>query len=449
MPLPTVPEYITVHLGAPDDSSAANVRVPFIDYAKNVASSEIYPTWPESALRANIYAQITFALNRIFSEWYPSRGYDFDITSDTQYDQKFINGRDIYDSVSIIVDSLFNDYVVRQGNVQPLFTQYCSGLSISCDGLSQWGSVSLAEEGLVPYEILQYYYGDDISIVFNAPTANSLPSYPGYPLSLGSFGEDVRTIQRQLNRISQNYPAIAPPIDIDGLFDGDTESAVRKFQEVFNLLTDGIVGKATWYKIRSVYNAVKGIAELQSEGLTFEEIERVFPRSLSEGDSGLGVQSVQYYLAMIAYFNDSIPSPPFDGIFGSATRASVEAFQASEGLEISGTVDRYTWNSLLRRYDEVVASLPLAVGEEEADTAYPGSFLSIGRRGDDVLRLQRFINEAAVNNPFIPAVAEDGIFGSNTEKAVRAVQESFGSPSTGAVGPVTWERIVSLARQRK
>ena len=254
MPLPTIPEYITVHLGAPDDTSAPNVRVPFIDYVKNVASSEIYPTWPESALRANMYAEITFALNRIFSEWYPSRGYNFDITSDTQYDQKFINGRDIYDSVSVIADSLFNDYVVRQGSVQPLFTQYCNGTTVTCDGLSQWGTVALAEEGLIPYEILQYYYGDDISIVFNAPTATTLPSYPGYPLSLGSFGEDVRTIQRQLDRIRRNYPAITSISGYDGLFDSNTEAAVRDFQSIFNLTPNGVVDKATWYRISYIYS---------------------------------------------------------------------------------------------------------------------------------------------------------------------------------------------------
>ena len=448
MPLPTIPEYITVHLGPPDDASAPNVRVPFIDYVKNVASSEIYPTWPESALRANMYAQITFALNRVFSEWYRSRGYDFDITSDTQYDQKFINGRDIYDSVSLIADSLFNDYVVRQGSIQPLFTQYCNGTTVTCDGLSQWGTVALAEEGLIPYEILQYYYGDDISIIFNAPTASALPSYPGYPLSLGSFGEDVRTIQRQLDRISRNYPAITSPIEPSGLFDSNTEAAVRDFQEIFNLSPDGVVGKSTWYKIKSIYNAVKGIADLQSEGISFEEIERLFPRTLGPGDEGIGVQSLQYYLSVIAYFNDAIPSPPFDGIFGDSTELSVKAFQRAVGLEQSGIVDRDTWNAIVKRYDEVITALPSAVGEEAAETAYPGSFLFLGREGNDVLRLQRFINEAARRYSYVPAVAEDGVFGEETENAVRAIQENSGITPTGAVGPVSWERIITLSGAR-
>ncbi len=445
MAFPTIPEYITVHLGLPDDRSAPNVTVPFIDYIKNVASSEIYPTWPESALRANMYAQISFALNRVFSEWYPSRGYDFDITSSTQFDQKYINGRDIYESVSRIADDIFNDYIIREGTVQPLFARYCNGTTVTCDGLSQWGTVSLAEEGLAPFEILQYYYGDDIGIVFNAPTGSALPSYPGYPLRLGAFGEDVRTIQRQLNRIGRNYPSVSPRLDTDGLFDSDTEEAVKNFQRIFNLSPDGVVGKATWYKIKSIYNAVKGIAELQSEGLRPDEVDRIFPEVLREGDTGAGVRTVQYLLAVIAYFNDAVRSPAYDGVFGSGTRAAVESFQRSEGLNADGVVGRETWNALLRRYDELIATLPSLVGEENASTAYPGRFLSVGQEGEDVLRLQRFINLAADRYGYIPKVAEDGVYGDGTAGAVRIIQENSGISPNGVTGPVTWERIVALS----
>ena len=441
----TIPEYITVHLGSPTDSSAANVRVPFIDYIKNVASSEIYPTWPESALRANMYAQISFALNRIFSEWYPSRGYDFDITSDTRYDQSFVYGRDIYESVSRIADDIFNDYLIRNGTVQPLFAQYCDGIEVQCSGLSQWGSVTLAEEGLTPYEILQYYYGDDISIIFNAPTGPDLPSYPGYPLRLGSFGEDVRTIQRELNRIGQNYPAIRPRLELNGLFNVDTENAVKEFQSIFNLTPDGIVGKSTWYQIKSIYNAVKGIADLRGEGITPEELERIFPRTLSLGDTGIGVASVQYYLALIAYFDQSIPTPAIDGVFGQGTRDAVEAFQRSAGLNPDGVVGRDTWNALIQRYDRIIATLPEEVGESAA-TAYPGRFLAEGQSGEEVLRLQRFINLAAARNPYIPTVSEDGDFGPSTAAAVRAVQQNNGISPTGVVGPITWNVIVNLGR---
>lgn len=440
----TIPEYITVHLGAPNDRSAANVRVPFIDYIKNVASSEIYPTWPESSLRANMYAQISFALNRIFSEWYPSRGYDFDITNDTRYDQKFIYGRDVYESVSRIADDIFNDYIIRQGTVQPLFAQYCDGINVQCEGLSQWGTVDLAEEGLTPYEILQYYYGDNISLVFNAPTGPDLPSYPGYPLRLGSFGEDVRTIQRQLNRIGRNYPAVSPTLDTDGLFDTDTELAVRNFQSIFNLTEDGVVGKATWYRIKSIYNAVKGIADLQSEGITSEELQRLFPEVLRSGDTGFGVQSLQYYLAVIAYFNDFIPMTSIDGVFGEGTRRAVEAFQTSEGLTADGVVGRETWNALVARYDQILATLPDEPGEF-AETIYPGRFLSEGQSGGEVLRLQRFINRVADVYPDVPRVTEDGEFGPSTAAAVRAIQTANGITPNGVVGPVTWNTIVRLA----
>ena len=440
----TIPEYITVHLGAPNDTTAANVRVPFIDYIKNVASSEIYPTWPESSLRANMYAQISFALNRIFSEWYPSRGYDFDITSDTRYDQKFIYGRDIYESVSDIADEIFNDYIIRQGTVQPLFAQYCDGINVQCPGLSQWGTVDLAEEGLAPYEILQYYYGDDISIVFNAPTGPNLPSYPGYPLSLGSFGEDVRTIQRQLNRIGRNYPAVSPTLELNGLFDVDTELAVKNFQSIFNLTEDGVVGKSTWYRIKSIYNAVKGIAELTSEGITSEELERLFPEVLTVGNTGIGVRSLQYYLAVVAYFNSFIPTPTIDGVFGEGTRRSVEAFQRSEGLAADGVVGRETWNALVARYDQILSTLPDEPGEP-AETIYPGRFLSEGQSGGDVLRLQRFINRAADVYPYVPRVIEDGELGPSTAAAIRAIQENNGITPNGVVGPVTWNTAVRLA----
>ncbi|MDD3244448.1 MAG: peptidoglycan-binding protein, partial [Eubacteriales bacterium] len=307
MSTPIIPEYITVHLGDPDDTTARNIRVPFIDYIKNVASSEIYPTWPESALRANIYAQVTYALNRIYTEWYPSRGYDFDITSSTRYDQKYIENREIFQPVSEIVDSLFNDYVVRQGFVQPLFAQYCNGTTTTCSGLSQWGTVDLAQDGLSPYEILQYYYGNNINLVFNAPTEENIPSYPGIPLRLGSSGEDVRILKRQLNRIGQNYPGVTPYLELTDFFDVNMETAVKNFQRIFNLTPDGIVGKATWYKIKSIFNGIKGLAELQSEGLTQGETARVYAKALQPGDEGVQVKLIQYYLSVLAFFDENLP----------------------------------------------------------------------------------------------------------------------------------------------
>ena len=438
-----IPDYITVHLGAPDDPSARNVRVPFAEYIKNVASSEIYPTWPQAALRANILAQTTFALNRVYTEFYPSRGYDFDITSDTRYDQKYIDGREIFDDISRIVDDTFNDYVIREGTVQPLFTQYCNGTTSTCDGLSQWGTVPLAEDGLLPYEILQYYYGDDVGIVFNAPVGQNLPTYPGIPLALGSAGEDVRTVQRQLNRIGQNYPAIRPVLNDDGIFDVETERAVENFQRIFNLTPDGIVGKATWYKIKAIFNAVKGLAELETEGLTPEEVDRIYADLLRPGDTGIGVATLQQYLLVLATFDNSLPSVAITGVFDPQTEAAVRAFQQQQGLAVDGLVGRQTWNALVTAYDRTIADLPPSL--EGIEEIYPGRFLTLGQEGANVRQLQTFLSQASQLRSFIPPVAVDGIFGEQTAAAVRAAQRWAGIPENGVVGPVTWDVIVFLA----
>ena len=290
----TIPETITVHLGSPG-SNARNVTVPFTDYIKNVASNEIYPTWPEEAIRANILAQISYALNRIYTEWYPSMGYDYDITNDIRYDQTYKPNSDVFENISEMVDEIFNNYIVNNNSIIPYFAAYCDGRNTRCDGLEQWGTLELANNGLTAEEILESYYGDAISIIENAPVENMPKSYPGIPLRLGSGGEDVRSLQRQLNRISQNYPAI-PKSDTDGIFDIGTEEAVREFQKIFNLQQDGIVGKATWYKVRRIYNAVMQLAELFGEPITPEEAERIFAEELSIGSSGEQVQYVQYYL---------------------------------------------------------------------------------------------------------------------------------------------------------
>lgn len=446
MPFPVIPEYITVHLGNPTDFSAPNVRIPFVDYIKNVASSEIYPTWPESAIRANIYAQVSYALNRIYTEWYPSQGYQFDITNTTQFDQSFVANRDIFEPISRIVDNQFNDYVVRQGFIQPLFTQYCNGTTSTCAGLSQWGTVSLAEEGLSPYEILQYYYGSDIDLVLDAPVGENIPSYPGLPLSLGDGGEEIRTLKRQLNRIARNYPAIlTEPLEITEFFDIPLEEAVRNFQGVFNLPVTGVVDKSTWYRIKYIFNGIKKLSELQSEGLTLSEADRIYPGSLSSGSSGTEVKALQYYLGVIAFFDDEIPLPEPTGVFDTATEASVTAFQRSQNLPVTGIADRETWNQIQLAYDRTIASIP----EEyltSADEIFPGIALTPGQTGPQVEVLQRFLVLAAERDPAIPAVTVTGVYDDATEAAVRAVQEIAGYPVNGVTGPLTWDRIVRLAK---
>lgn len=352
-----IPNPITVHLGTPG-SSAGNVQLSFPDYVKNVASSEIYPTWPDAALRANIYAIITFALNRIFTEWYKNRGYSFDITNSTAYDQYFIYGRPIYDSISRIVDDIFNKYVRRQGQNAPYFTSFCNGTTASCQGLSQWGTVTLANQGLTPLQILRSYYPDDIEIAETNIITGVLSSYPGTPLKTGSTGLDVETIQTYLNRIRRNYPAIPVITDATGAFQDSTKAAVTKFQSVFNLTPDGIVGKATWYKISSLYTAVTRLAELDSEGTSLG-IGTVPPGTLlRQGARGSDVITLQYLLNVISEYNPRVPGLAQDGIFGSETRQAVIAFQQAMQLEPDGLVGPLTWNALYQTYQGIQQNVP-------------------------------------------------------------------------------------------
>lgn len=436
-----IPQTITVHLGSPDDASVPNVTVPFPEYIKNVASSEIYPTWPENALRANIYAQISFALNRIFTEFYRARGYGFDITNSTRYDQSFVYGRDYFENISRLADELFDDYVVRRGNIEPLFARYCNGTTSVCPGgMSQWGSVDLANRGYSPYEILQYYYGENIDIVTNAPVGNLSDTYPGTPLRLGSSGEDVTRIQLSLNRISRNYPAILKIPYADGLFDVTTENAVKEFQRIFQLEADGIVGKATWYKIFYIYTAVKRLSELDSEGIALEDVNTQFKTSLSRGDTGVNVRLIQYYINVIAEFNDFIPSIDSDGIFGTATENAVRAFQLSESLPQTGIVDRETWEALYARYLATVDALPEGFRFNGAEV-FPGITLRRGMSGDSVRRLQTFLSRIGNAEGDLPQVPVNGYFGPETEEAVIAYQRKNGLPPRGVVGPNTWQAL--------
>lgn len=262
LPEVIVPEFVIVHAGTPNNTSATNYTVTYRDYIKNVASSEIYPTWPVETIRANVIAIISFTLNRVYTEWYRNRGKNFTITNSTAFDHAFFFGRDIFESISIEVDEIFDIYVKRPGVEQPLLTQYCDGAKVSCPNwMTQWGSKSLGDQGRNYQEILRYYYGQDITFP-RAPVVEGNPeSYPGTPLRLGSSGPAVRTIQEQLNRISNNYPLI-PKVRTSGNFDEATEEAVRTFQNIFHLTPDGIVGRDTWYKISEIYVAVTRIAEL-------------------------------------------------------------------------------------------------------------------------------------------------------------------------------------------
>lgn len=345
--IPYVPQRITVHLGAPS-ASADNVTVSFSDYVKNVASSEIYPTWEESALRANILAIVSFALNRVYTEFYRSRGYDFDITSSTAYDQFFVRGRSFFSNVSRLVDELFNSYLRRPGFVEPLAAKFCNGTTVTCEGLSQWGSQALAQQGYNSTQILRSYYGD-VEIVANAPVQDYMSSYPGTPLRRGSVGPNVVVVQTELNRISQNYPAIPKVSAVDGIFGAATENSVTAFQEIFNLNPDGVIGPATWYALVRLYTAVTSLSELRSQGQRFYTIAWNKGRPLVPGDRGIQVEHLQYMLRVLAAYISQIPSVAVDGIYGSASRSAVLAAQGYFGLPQTGTVDLTTWNEI---YDQ-------------------------------------------------------------------------------------------------
>ena len=352
-----IPNPITVHLGAPS-SSAANVQVPFLDYVKNVASREIYPTWPEASLKANIYAIMTFALNRIYSEWYRSRGYSFDITNNTAYDQYFVQGRPIYDSISKAADEVYGEYVRRQGQLAPYFTSFCNGTTATCQGLSQWGTVTLANQGYSPLQILRYYYPNDIEIVETNIVTNAVSSYPGTALRLGSSGLDVQTIQTYLGRIRQNYPAIPAITDPAGTFGESTRAAVTKFQSIFNLTADGIVGKATWYELSRIYTSVTRLSELDSEGTTLG-IGTIPPNVvLRQGSRGQDVVTLQYLLNVASRYYSDVPAPSQDGIFGNGTRQSVIAFQRAMGLVADGIAGPRTWQALYDIYLGVGENVP-------------------------------------------------------------------------------------------
>lgn len=369
--LPYIPREITVHLGSPN-SNAANVTVPFIDYVKNVASSEIYPTWDRSALTANILAIISFALNRVYTEFYRSRGYPFDITSSTAIDQKFINGRNYFDSISNLVDTIFNDYIRRVGFVEPLAAKFCNGTTVVCEGLSQWGSQGLAQQGLNPVQILRNYYGNNIEIVNDAPLRGYSPSYPGTPLRQGSTGPNVVRIQVILNRIAENYPAI-PRIPVaDGIFGPATEAAVRTFQRIFSLAVDGIVGKATWYQLVRLYVGVTNLAELDSEGQRFYAVNWQVPGTLLNGSRGDSVRQLQFMLRVLAEYINDIPPVSEDGIFGQQTRNAVIAFQRFAGLTPDGIVGEQTWSALYDRASSIIGITNRLIPQ------YPGMSLQLG-----------------------------------------------------------------------
>lgn len=442
---PIIPTTITVHLGLPDEKSE-DIHIPFIDYIKNVSCSEIFPSWPDAALRSNILAIISFTLNRIYNEYYPSQGYFFDITSLPNYDQTYKKGRDLFDNIGKIVDEIFNNYIVKGDHIEPYFASYCDGKNTLCKGLSQWGTVDLASKGKTPTEILKYYYGNDISIIQNAEVSDPITSYPGVPLKLGEVSEHVRIIKRQLNRIHVNYPAIPELNPIHEFYDVLLEQAVKKFQEIFDLEVTGIIDKATWYKIKYLYNAVKKLSDIYTEGVFQEEIEMKFGLELKKNDQGPHVQGLHYFLSVVAYFDEDIPFLTVDSIYDNNTYQMVVAFQKKYQLPVTGIVDVATWNKLKEVYFELLSHLPKEALSHKEEI-YPGISLSLGMKGEEVMTLQQFLKNIYQKDPSFPLVDVIGCFDTKTETAVKKIQKEYQLEETGRVGPLEWKYIVEKAKK--
>lgn len=438
---PVVPKNITVHLGKPNDNSD-NVTVPFTDYISNVACSEIYPTWPVEALKANIYTIISFTMNRIYNEWYRSKGYNFDITNSTAYDQAFVLNRSTYENINNIVEDIFNNYIVKGNGIEPYFTTYCDGRNTTCNGLSQWGSVSLANSGKNYLDILRYYYGNDISIRYNAEVGDTI-GYPGYVVGLGSAGNPVLAIQRDLRRIRKNYPAIPNITSTLGIYDEETKNAVKKFQEIFSLPVTGTVDKATWYKIKYIYTSVKKLSDLYSEGLSKDEATFLYEDELNYGDTGIEVEHIHYFLDAIAFLDPDIPRLKTNSIYNDNSITMVKAFQKKYGLPVTGVFTYKDWNKLKEIYDKTLKNL----NTEYVSDLYPDNFLSIGSSGEDVVKFQRYLLSICRYDHSIPGVRVNGVFDDLTNRSVLKLQRDFGLEENGIVGPILWKKVVELSKR--
>ena len=438
-----VPEYITVHLGTPANSSAKNVRVKFTDYIKNVVSSEIYSTWPESSLIANIHVIVSFALNRIYTEWYRSRNFNFDITNSTSYDQSYREGGPVYENISKLVDNIFNVYAHRTGFRNPFFTQFCNGTTSTCAGLSQWGTVTLANQGSTPLQILHYYYPNDLVLTASNNITGIVESYPGYALRLGLQGASVQRMQNFLNRIRVNFPLIPRISNPNGYFGADTENAVRTFQRTFDLTVDGIIGRATWNKINFLHVGIIRLAELDSEGERIGLSPAPPTKVISQGARGEDVNHLQFLLNFISPYYTSVPPVIKDSVFDSVTKNSVIEFQKTFGLVPDGIVGPVTWNKLYAVYRGIEENVKLPpVENTPAAPPFPGTLLRVGSSGSDVRLMQTYLNTIRIVYQSIPYLVVDSAFGPLTRNAVVAFQREFALSPDGIIGPVTWNEIV-------
>ena len=402
-------------------------------------------SWPEEALRANIIAQVSLALNRIWTEWYPSRGYSFNITGSPGYDQAYVNGRTVFAVMERLTAELFSTFVQRSGDAEPYFTEYCDGKTVTCPGMKQWGTVDRAREGMNALQILRYYYGSRVQLVTTDNIAAIPSSYPGSPLRRGSTGTNVRILQKQLSRIARDYPSFGKPA-VTGTFDEATENSVKKFQKQFSLTADGVVSRATWNKVSFIYVSVKDLAELTSEGETAEGTQSAggWPGTvLRRGSTGSSVEQVQFWLSDLAQFDSSLVRVTVDGSYGATTERAVRAFQQKQSLTADGAVGQRTWNALYTAWVDAQSDL--------GGTAWPGTALRRGAAGMEVRLVQFWLRLAADNYSALRTVTVDGSYGATTVSAVEAFQTLFGLTADGVVGRSTWNKLkeVGLAVANK
>ncbi|MGN0625431.1 MAG: peptidoglycan-binding protein [Oscillospiraceae bacterium] len=438
-----IPQYVTVHLGRPDDAAAPQVTVSFRNYIKNVASSELYPTWPENALRANIYRQISLVLSRILTGWYHSRGYSFDITNSASYDQAFVHHRNTFSNIDRIVDEIFDIYPQKSNFEKCLYKKDNNNCQIICPNLERWETVTLANRGDTPLGILQHFCKENFSLVQAAQISGVQAAYPGAPLRFGSSGSPVLVIQRQLRRIAKNYPAILK-LTADGQFGSATESAVQTFQRIFNLSVDGVVGKATWYQISYIYTAVTQLAELSSEKSMLVPAVADYPgHPLRNGATGESVEQLQGWLRTVGRFYESVPViAAADGTFTTATENAVKAFQKAFGLAADGIVGLKAWRQLQLACRNLEEGIDAGSG---SPPVYPGEALRVGSRGDSVRMMQDSLNAIGRIYTGIPVLAADGIYGAATANAVRTFQRLFGLDADGFIRRATWNRIAAVS----
>ena len=434
-----VPKNITVHLGRPA-ASARNVTVSFRDYIANVASSEVYPTWPIEALKANIHCQISLALNRIYTEWYPSKGYTFNITNSTSYDQYYVHGRTVFDVMVKLTDDIFNTYIRKTGTVNPYYSEYCDGKSVTCPGLKQWGTVTLANQGRNALSILKYYYGSDIEIVRTSNIQSIPRSYPGSPLRRGDRGTAVFTLQRQLNRITKDYPFLGL-LTVDGIFGSRMTETVKRFQKQFNLTADGAVRTTDMVQDQLYLCVGQGScgadqARARCPGGTLSD--GTWGRTvLRTGSTGSAVEQLQFWLNTLAQYESSIPSLTVDGVYGTGTANTVRAFQRKYGLTVDGVVGRDTWTALYDQFRSIQS-------DNGTPNAYPGTALREGASGQNVRLVQFWLKIARTVYSNLNNITVDGKFGSATTAAVKRFQTYFGLTSDGVVGRTTWNKLYEV-----